>query len=97
MLARSVLSAEPSTLSKLAAQYSLFLVYQTVKPIYSDDLFVSALLRLAQFKLAVAGVRRDKIPAIAHALLRETSGVPDADARHHLETMAVISVLSTLE
>ena len=96
MLARSVLSAEPSTLSKLAAQYSLFLVYQTVKPIYSDDLFVSALLRLAQFKLAVAGVRRDKIPAIAHALLRETSGVPDADARHHLETMAVISVLSTI-
>ena len=96
MHAHSILSAEPATLAKLADHYPLFVLYRTDTPIYHDDLYVSGLLRLAQFKIAVSGARKDKVGAIVHALLREIYHVADANVRDRLETIVLISILSTM-
>ena len=95
-LAHGILSAQPATLSKLADHNPLFLVYRTDTPIYQDDLHVSCLLRLAQFKIAVPGARKDKVSAIVHALLREIYHVADSDVRDRLETTVLTSILSTM-
>ena len=96
ILAHSILSTQPTTLAKLADHYPLFILYRTDTPIYHDDLHVSGLLRLAQFKIAVSGRRKDKVDAIVHALLREIYQVADTNVRDRLETIVLISILSTM-
>ena len=96
MIAHSILSAKLATLAKLADHYPLFLLYRTDTPIYRDDLYVSGLLRLAQFKIAVSSTRKDKVGAIVHALLRELYHVADANVRDRFETVVLITILSTM-
>ena len=96
MLAQSILSANESTLKSLADHFSLFLIYRTDTPIFLDDAYVSGMLRIAQFKIAVVAGRNDKLSSIASALFREIDQVSDPGRRNPLESKAALTVLTTV-
>ena len=96
MLAYSLLSADSTELAKLADHFPLFQSYRTDVPIYPENLSVSGLLRIAQFKLTVAAGRGETIPNLGKSLFREILQIPDTRSRHEVEIMALLSVLSTV-
>ena len=95
-LAHSVWTADRATQEMLAEHLFLFRLFPTNAPIYAEDPFISILLRIAQFKLAVAAGDADRIRGVTRALLDEGASLPEGELRRHCKTLAVTTVLSTM-
>ena len=96
MLAYSVLSSDYRVLKGLAEHLLVFRFFRTDVPIYSDSPSVSGMLRLAQFKLAVAAGEEGTISDIAAALFNEISDMPEGESKRILEVPALALVLNTM-
>ena len=94
-IASMLLSTDTATLEKLSEHLLLFRLFSTDRPFYETDPAISILLRLAQFKLAVAGRRKRDLPGICSALLRELDSISDNE-HGHLETLVLITLLCTI-
>ncbi len=96
MLAGSVLSSDYRVLEGLAKHLLVVDFFRTDVPIYTDAPSVSGMLRLAQFKLAVAAGEEGKISDIATALFDEINDMPEGEEKRILEVPALALVLSTM-
>ena len=96
-LAISILSAGSSVCEVLAEHLFPFRLFQTNTPIYPEDPLTSGMLRLLQFKLAMAAGEGEKASKIASALFTEINNVPDGEHRQAFEVMALTHVLCTLD
>ena len=96
MLAGSVLSSDSRVLEGLAEHLLVFRFFRTAVPIYPDSPPVSGMLRLAQFKLAVAAGEGSKISDVASALFNEISEMPEGESKRILEVPALALVLNTM-
>ena len=95
-LAYSVLSSDFPVLKGLAEHLSVFHFFRTDVQIYPDSASVSGMLRLAQFKLAVAAGEEGKISDVATALFNEISDMPEGESKRILEVPALSLVLNTM-
>ena len=90
-----VLSSDHRTL-EVSAEHILFFRYlQTDKPAYPEDPLVSAMLRLAQLRLAAAAGEAKRVSEIATVFLNETSEIEN-EPRRLLEGSAMSILLSTV-
>lgn len=96
MLAHSVLTADSPTLEILAEHFTLLPLLLTDRLIVPDNPSVSAMLRLAQFKLAAAAGDGDKASDTAAALFNEITEMPEGKLRDLTEKMAILAVLFTM-
>lgn len=96
MIAQSILTTDDSTLRILAEHFIVFPLLKTDRLIFPDNPSVSVMLRLAQFKLAVATGDGEKISGIAAALFDEISTVPEGELRRASETLVLPTVLNTM-
>lgn len=96
ILARSVMMAKDRTLEILAEHFIVLLFLRTDKMIFPEDPLVSVMLRLAQFKLAVAANECGKVSAIIKALLDEISAVTAGELRNTCEMTVLSIVLNTI-
>ena len=95
-LAYSVLFSDYRVLEGLAKHLLVVDFFRTDVPIYPDSPSVSGMLRLAQFKLAVASGEGSKISNIATALFNEISDMPEGESKRILEVPALALVLNTM-
>ena len=96
MLAGKLLSSDYSLLEGLSEHLQVFRLFRTEVPIYPDTPSVSGMLRLAQFKLAVAASEEGRISDIVAALFNEISDMPEGESKRILEVPALALVLNTL-
>ncbi len=96
MLAGNVLSSDSRALERLAEHLLVFRFFRTDVPIYPDSPSVSGMLRLAQFKVAVAAGEGNRISDIAASLFNEISDMPEGESKHILEVPAFAIVLNTM-
>lgn len=92
-LARSVMTADQETLALVAEHFFVLCILSTDAPIYPDNLMLSGMLRLAQFRLYAASGKDTSIAACAAGLLREIAAEPDAQLRENFEAMALSTML----
>ncbi len=95
-LAYAVLMSEGATTDQLRDQLFTLLLLRTDEPVFPENLIVSILLRLAQFKLVASGDDAEATAACVAALLREVGQVRDDQPRGMLEGMALGSILNTI-
>ncbi|MCE4224620.1 hypothetical protein HCU64_12715 [Methylobacterium sp. C25] len=95
VLSNSVIGLPEGKLSELSESATLFCALDAGRPIYPSSPVVSALLRLAQFKLLTVTSERSGADAVATASLRDASRIPDDFLRIHCELMILGSVLTT--
>ena len=96
MLAGNLLSSDYRVLEKLSEHLQVFRLFRTDVPIYPDSASVSGMLRLAQFKLAVAAGEEGTISDIVAALFNEISDMPEGQSKRILEVPALSLVLNTM-
>ena len=91
-----LLSADSRTIGSLAEHAVFIRFFRTDRPIYSKDLFVSAILRLAQFSLASVTEEKSDVSDIVEALYQEIDRLPLSELNNFLEAFAVLNVITTL-
>ena len=96
VLAHSILISDERTIGLLADNLTTFKLLRTDTPIYPDNLRVSGMLRIAQFKILVAAEETDKIAECVHALFSETEQHPDGEMRHPFRAVSFAVVLGTM-
>ena len=94
-LTQSLLSMNVDSLEVLAESVPTLRLLRTDKLIYRKDLSMSVMLRVTQFRLAVARGKRQEIVDIVTALFREVSGMPDGEPKEALDQLALTVVLNT--
>ena len=94
-VARMVLSADLNTAKVLSQQVLFFQFIRTDTPIFPSQITVSALLRLAQFKLLTTTSSGDNLSQITSALFDEISYMPEGEQKRGIESTALILVLNT--
>ncbi len=96
VLARIVMSQDSRALEALAEHLWLFRFLRTDVPIYGADPSTSAIVRIAQFKLAAGAGDEDVASDVAVALFKEISVMPGGKQRCALEEIALLTVLGTV-
>ena len=92
-LTQSLLSMNVDSLEVLAESVPTLRLLRTDKLIYRQDLSMSVVLRVTQFRLAVARGKKQEIVDIVTALFREVSGMPDGEPKEALDQLALTVVL----
>ena len=92
-LGNAVWRAKGVVLEKLAEQLYVLRLMPTSRPIYRQDLVISILLRIAQFKLVAALGDGARIRVVAATLLAESETLPEAEYARPARVLALISVL----
>ena len=93
-LAHSVMSAQAETFELVAEHMDILSLLGTDRPIFTGNAVISAMLRLAQFRIAAARKERENAAPIARALLAEARALPPS-LRNGFEAMALVTVLMT--
>ena len=94
--AHCVLTADHSDLERYVDYLPVFRLHRTDQPIFPDDLAVSAMLRIAQFRLIAAGKERDRLPDVVNAVFEEVGRIEDDNMRSATEGMVITTVLVTM-
>ena len=87
---------DPSILEMLAEHFLVLRLFRTDVAIYPLNFSVSAMLRIAQFRLAVTASDGNRIPDIKASLFNEISSLPEGEPRRALEARAMITLLTTM-
>ena len=95
-LAHCVLSASPRTLELITEHLSIFSILRTDAPIFPDDLVVSSMLRMGQFKLVAAASDGSKISSVVAALFNEIDRIDQGQIRGVVEALSLFTLLSTI-
>jgi tetratricopeptide (TPR) repeat protein len=96
MLAISILKSDGRTIGLLADVLSTFKLLRTDRPLYPENLRISGMLRLAQFKILVAAQETDTIAKCASALFSEAEQQTDDEMRRAFRAVAFTVVLGTM-
>lgn len=96
LIADSVMRASQEALTLLSENFTLLRVLGADNLIYPENVFLSRILRLAQFRLLAASADGAAIGACATALLREIAADPDPQLREHFEAVALSTMLFNL-
>ena len=91
-----VLSEDTLSLEKLSDHLTLFRFLRTDVPIYPDDPTMSAMLRLAQLRLATARLGDGDIEEVLKAFLDEIEQIPRSDVMNMVEFTALFVILGTI-
>ena len=91
-----VLSADSNTIKALSQQALFFQFIRNDTPIFPSQTNVSALLRLAQFKLLAATDSGDNLSQIDSALFDDISNIPKGEQKRGIESTALMMVLNTM-
>jgi hypothetical protein len=95
-VANSILTADETIVVQFADNLATFRLLTTDKPLYRDNLTVSVLLRLAQFKILIKSRETETIESCVSALLSEVEDQPREEVRSHLKYMSLSVVLGTI-
>ncbi len=95
-LATSVLTAKTKVRKDLREWFFLLRNARTDRLIYPENLTISRMLRLAQFKLVAEGPDSDEISACVTALLEESAAGDDQELRAVFEILVLGTVLGTI-
>ena len=93
-VACAIYMADEQTRQTLAKHLTVFLAFDTSKPVYAKDPSTSVLLRIAQLRLVIETEERCGIADITEALLLETSAIPNKHERRDLEIAVLWFILS---
>ena len=94
--AHCVLTADHGDLEQYADYLPVFRLLRTDQPIFPEDRAISAVLRIAQFRLISACEHRDKLPAVVDAVFWEVGRIEEDELRTATEGMVVATVLATM-
>lgn len=94
-LTYKLMTADNQVISFLAENLALLRVFEAEKPIYPDNIYISTMLRLVQFKVLAAGKEKGRIEPCVRALMRE-SGQMEPEARDMFQIMSLGTVLGTM-
>ncbi|GLQ98661.1 hypothetical protein GCM10007863_30810 [Dyella mobilis] len=92
----AIIMAQRAILARLGSSVPALLVFGFDRPIFAENLAVSALLRLAQFKLIGESNRGDNIASCARALFTEMKVIPRKPTEGGFQAVAYSTVLSTM-
>jgi len=95
-LTSELMNSDNRLTSFLADNLALLRIFETNKLIYPDNICISLMLRLAQFKVLVAGQERSGIESCVRALLRESGQLEPGEARDMLQVLSLSTVLGTM-
>ncbi|MDE0332478.1 MAG: hypothetical protein OXL41_11475 [Nitrospinae bacterium] len=91
--ALGILSASTDNIEQYAEYMPTLRLLKTNAPLQIEDKYVSALIRLAQFKLTVAHGDVDRASDIADRIFDELARVPEGEAKSVLESTVVLTIL----
>lgn len=94
-LTYKLMAADSQVISFLGENLVLLTLLDTEKPIYSDNIYISTMLRLVQFKVLLAGKEKGRIEPCVRALMREC-GQMAPEAREMLQVVSLGTVLGTM-
>ena len=86
---------EPHILEMLAEHLLVLRLFRTNVPIYPPSLPVSVILRVAQFRLAIAAGETERVPKVTATLFKEIEDIPEGESRDAAEARAMLTVLGT--
>lgn len=95
-LANGILAANEHTVSLLTANLASFQLFRADVPIYPDNIFISQMLRLAQFKIIVASGDAERIRPCATALLQESEIDSNDKRRVSFRVVSLCVILGTM-
>ena len=95
-LIHKILTSGDRVISFLAENLALLRVFDTDKPIYPDNIYISSLLRLVQFKVLAAGQEKGRIAQCVRALLNESEHQEPGEAHDMFEMLCLGTVLGTM-
>ena len=95
-LTYSLLTSDTQVISLLAENLAVLRVFETNKPIYPDNTYISLMLRLVQFKVLAAGQEKGGIEPCVRALLRESEQLEPIRARTMFQILSLGTVLGTM-
>ena len=95
-IAKMVLLSDSRALSELAEHAMLIRYFRTGGPIYPNDRYVSTILRLAQFSLALETEQQNDVSRIVATLFNEIDALPSGETKENLEVFAVLKLIATL-
>lgn len=93
-ISQAIVMADEQQRQTMAKYLTVFLIFDTTKPVYPKDLPTSVMLRLAQLRLVVVTQKRENVADIVNALLAETNSVPKGPERTDLEISVLGSILN---
>jgi Cdc6-like AAA superfamily ATPase len=96
MVAAKLLTADESVIGYLSENFSLFRMLKTNGPIYPQDIHVSVMLRMVQFKVLATAKSRQTTTACVDALRREILLIPEGPQRDAAYVYGLLVVLNFL-
>lgn len=94
-LTYKLMTADNQVINFIVENLVLLRVLEVEKPIYPDNIYISTMLRLVQFKVLAAGKEKGRIAPCVRALMRE-SGQMAPEARDMFQIMSLGTVLGTV-
>ena len=95
-LSHLINAVDDKTHEGLGKHLIAFRLLDTSKPIYPKDLPISAMLRLAQFRLVAASDEPERSADVANALLRDAEAIPRDLVEPDLEIAVAASILNNI-
>lgn len=95
-LTMSLATKNSEVIDNLARTSVIFKVLEFNRPAYPDNITISGMLRLVQFKVIAAGTEKDRIAPCVEALFREVELQPEGPAKEMFRFVSFGSVLNNL-
>lgn len=95
-LTSKLLTSGDKLISFLAENLAILRVFDTNKLIYPENVYISSMLRLVQFKVLSAGREKGKIAECVRALLRESGKLDGGEARDMFQMVSLGKILGTM-
>ncbi|WP_440224483.1 AAA family ATPase [Dokdonella sp. MW10] len=95
-IAANLLASESSVIEYLACNFSVVRLLATERPIYPEDLSISTMMRIAQFKILAVAKDYKSISKCVDALNVEIEAQPAGTSRDVVQVLGFCTVLGTL-
>ena len=95
-IALKLLTSSDQVISFLAESQALLRVFETNRPIFPENMFISSMLRLVQFKVLAAGQEKEGIAPCVRALLKESRQLKPDKSRDMFQLLSLGTVLGTM-
>ncbi|WP_457095969.1 tetratricopeptide repeat protein [Lysobacter sp. P5_B9] len=95
-LTSKLLTSGDKVINFLAESLALLRVFDTEKLIYPDNVYISSMLRLVQFKVLAAGQDKGSIAKCVRALLKESEQLKRGESRDMFQMLSLGKILGTM-
>ena len=94
--AHCVMTADHNDLERYADFFPIFRIHRTDQPIFPEDFAVSAMLRIAQFRLISVSKGQERLRGVVSSVFEEVGRIEDDNGRSAAECIAIATVLATM-